>query len=71
MASSLIWTGVRFIATWRLRVDTYHADVDIAREPRVLAERIAYEERRHDGLPRNWEMVFVADNHDENVEKVT
>ena len=54
MASSLIWTGVRFIATWRLRVDTYRADVDITKEPRVLAERIAYEERRHDGLSRQW-----------------
>ena len=66
MASSLIWTGVRFIATWRLRVDTYCADVDIAKEPRVLAERIAYEERRHDGLPRQWEPIFVMDGQDES-----
>ena len=66
MASSLIWTGVRFIATWRLRVDTYHADVDIAKDPAVLAERIAYEERQHDGLPRQWEPVWLVHDNDDS-----
>ena len=47
MASAYIWTGTRFIATWQLRVNTYHHDPDIKKDPRVLAERRAYEERRH------------------------
>lgn len=52
MASSYIWTGVHMIPTWRLRVDTYHPDPDIAKDPGILAERIAYEERRHTGQSR-------------------
>jgi len=47
MASAYIWTGTRFVATWRLRVNRHQMDPDIAKDPAVLAERRAYEERRH------------------------
>lgn len=63
MASAYLWTGTRFIATWHLRVDTYHPDPDIVKDPRVLAERIAYEERRHCGVrSRDDDSFWLEDN---------
>jgi len=62
MASSYLWTGTRFVATWHYRVDTYRQDIDIAKDPQVLAERVAYEARRHNGLPVERERVWFEDN---------
>jgi hypothetical protein len=50
------------VATWHYRVDTYRPDPDIAKDPQVLAERMAYEERKHDGLPVERERVWFGDN---------
>jgi len=50
------------VATWHYRVDTYRQDIDIAKDPQVLAERVAYEARRHNGLPVERERVWFEDN---------
>ena len=63
MASSYLRMGTHMIATWRLRSDTYRADPDIAKDPAVLAERVAYEERRHCGVQnRDDDGFWLEDN---------
>lgn len=56
MASSYVLRGNRCIPTYLFRCDTLRMDVDIAHDPEVLSERLAYEERRHSGQSR--EVIF-------------
>jgi hypothetical protein len=51
MASSYIQLGpTQFLPTNIFRRDTHHTDEDIARDARILKERMMYEERKMDEL---------------------